>query len=152
MADAKIRELILPDGTKLRGIELEFEILKEDWNEYQLSDGTKLRVKNALVKAFRVVDEAGNPTNIIIRTETETASRSYEQPFDSAVTSVLQEDGNHVWYAIHPISSERVEIDSNQLWFWTAEWQAKEREADEDVRLGRYEEFENMDDFIDSLS
>lgn len=28
-------------------------------------------------------------------------------------------------------------IPRNQLWYWTPEWQAKEREADEDIRKGR---------------
>ena len=28
-------------------------------------------------------------------------------------------------------------IDKDQLWFWTKEWQKKEREADEDIRKGR---------------
>lgn len=56
-----IRELKLPDGTVVRGIELGFEIVKEDWNEYLLDDGTKLRVKNVLIRALRLVDEEGNP-------------------------------------------------------------------------------------------
>jgi antitoxin PrlF len=32
-------------------------------------------------------------------------------------------------------------IDSTQAWFWTPEWQAGEREADEDLRAGRTEAF-----------
>ena len=27
-------------------------------------------------------------------------------------------------------------IDKNQLWFWTKEWQKKEREAERDIELG----------------
>lgn len=30
-----------------------------------------------------------------------------------------------------------VAIPKDQLWFWTDEWQAGEREADEDIRAGR---------------
>lgn len=41
--------------------------------------------------------------------------------------------------------------DKSQAWFWTEEWQAMEREADEDLRLGRYEDFDTMEDFINSL-
>ena len=37
---------------------------------------------------------------------------------------------------------------SDQDWFWMSEWQAMEREADEDLDAGRYEDFETMDDFI----
>lgn len=28
-------------------------------------------------------------------------------------------------------------ISKDQAWFWTEEWQAKEREADQDIRRGR---------------
>jgi len=28
-------------------------------------------------------------------------------------------------------------IDADQAWFWTPEWQASEREADEDIEAGR---------------
>lgn len=28
-------------------------------------------------------------------------------------------------------------IDEDQLWFWTKEWQAKEKEAEKDVQTGR---------------
>ena len=28
-------------------------------------------------------------------------------------------------------------IDADQAWFWTPEWQASEREADEDIKSGR---------------
>ena len=29
------------------------------------------------------------------------------------------------------------QIPRDQLWYWTPEWQAKERQADEDIRCGR---------------
>jgi hypothetical protein len=41
--------------------------------------------------------------------------------------------------------------DPGQAWFWTEEWQEKEREADEDIARGDYETFDDMDDFIRSL-
>jgi beta-mannanase len=40
---------------------------------------------------------------------------------------------------------------SEQAWFWTKEWQAREDEADADIAGGRYETFDNMDDFIATL-
>mgnify|MGYP005846590403 CR=1 FL=1 len=40
---------------------------------------------------------------------------------------------------------------ADQAWFWTAEWQAKEREADEDLAAGRYKDFDTMDDFLADL-
>lgn len=34
-------------------------------------------------------------------------------------------------------------IDPDQAWFWTPEWQAGEREADEDIKAGRTTFFES---------
>jgi hypothetical protein len=70
---------------------------------------------------------------------------------ETSVTRVQQPDGSYKWYAVHPETKTRVEIDPDQAWFWTPEWQERERQADEDLRLGRYEEFDSFDDFIDSL-
>jgi hypothetical protein len=42
-------------------------------------------------------------------------------------------------------------IDPEQAWFWTREWQAKEREADEDVDAGRQITYESDDDFLGAL-
>jgi len=43
-------------------------------------------------------------------------------------------------------------IRADQAWFWTPEWQAKEREADEDIAAGRVTRYMNDDEFFDSLS
>jgi hypothetical protein len=40
---------------------------------------------------------------------------------------------------------------SSQGWFWTAEWQAGEREADADLAAGRVENFESEDAFVTAL-
>ncbi len=42
-------------------------------------------------------------------------------------------------------------IDPDQAWFWTPEWQAGEREADEDIANGHVETYSSMDDLIDDL-
>jgi hypothetical protein len=42
-------------------------------------------------------------------------------------------------------------VDASQVWFWTDKWQALEHEADDDLRHGHYEDFDSMDDFINSL-
>lgn len=39
-----------------------------------------------------------------------------------------------------------------QSWFWTKEWQDREREADADVAVGRTTRFEDADAFLDALS
>jgi hypothetical protein len=60
MAKSNRRELVMPDGTKYFGVEVDFEIVREDWSEYNLSDGGNLRVKNVLTRVYRLEDEAGN--------------------------------------------------------------------------------------------
>jgi bifunctional DNA-binding transcriptional regulator/antitoxin component of YhaV-PrlF toxin-antitoxin module len=42
-------------------------------------------------------------------------------------------------------------IPKDQLWFWTADWQKKEREADEDIAAGRLKEFESVEDLLEDL-
>lgn len=47
-----------------------------------------------------------------------------------------------------------VEIPADQSWFWTEEWQAEEREAEENVRKGHVSEemdFDAMMNHLDSL-
>jgi bifunctional DNA-binding transcriptional regulator/antitoxin component of YhaV-PrlF toxin-antitoxin module len=42
-------------------------------------------------------------------------------------------------------------IPRDQLWFWTPEWQKKEREADDDIARGRVKEFESVEELIKDL-
>lgn len=42
-------------------------------------------------------------------------------------------------------------IDPEQAWFWTREWQEKEREADEDVAAGRGTTFESDEALLGAL-
>lgn len=42
-------------------------------------------------------------------------------------------------------------IDPEQAWFWTREWQAKEREADEDIAAGRGTVYEGDEEFLAAL-
>ena len=58
---AKPREMTLPDGKKGMVIEMSFQIVKEDWNEYRLEDGIILRMKSTVARVFRVLDAEGNP-------------------------------------------------------------------------------------------
>jgi len=54
-------------------------------------------------------------------------------------------------YAFNPITKTLVEIDPTQAWFWEPEWLNGEVRAEQELRSGNYEEFDNLDDFIDSL-
>lgn len=55
------RKFPMPDGTEREGIEVDFDTIKEAWNEYRLEDGTRLRIKTVLIRAVRLLDENGQP-------------------------------------------------------------------------------------------
>ncbi len=42
-------------------------------------------------------------------------------------------------------------VGKSQAHFWTEEWQAAEREADEDIRAGRIETFDSVDELLADL-
>lgn len=44
-----------------------------------------------------------------------------------------------------------IDIDPEQAWFWTPEWQAKEREADRDYAAGRFTRYYSTEEFLASL-
>jgi hypothetical protein len=43
------------------------------------------------------------------------------------------------------------QTDPEQSWYWTAEWQAQERAAEEDIQAGRCKESATMAEFLASL-
>ncbi|HET9177745.1 MAG TPA: AbrB/MazE/SpoVT family DNA-binding domain-containing protein [Terriglobia bacterium] len=42
-------------------------------------------------------------------------------------------------------------VPKDQRWFWTPEWQATERQADEDIAHGRVKDFESVEDLLKDL-
>jgi antitoxin MazE len=45
-----------------------------------------------------------------------------------------------------------IKVPRDQSWFWTKEWQEKEREADEDLVDGKFRDFNNLDDLMKDLN
>lgn len=43
-------------------------------------------------------------------------------------------------------------IDKSQAYFWTEEWQKGERRADEDIKAGRWTDFDSVEDLIADLN
>ncbi len=43
------------------------------------------------------------------------------------------------------------QIDEDQAWYWTEQWQQWEREADEDIAAGRTKGFDSINKLIESL-
>ena len=50
-----------------------------------------------------------------------------------------------------PVEQINDETDPDQAYFWTPEWQAAEREADEDIEAGRVERYRSKEAFLDSF-
>ena len=48
-----------------------------------------------------------------------------------------------------PITTLKVPRD--QAWFWTKEWQEKERKANEDIAAGNFRDFESLDALMKEL-
>lgn len=44
-----------------------------------------------------------------------------------------------------------IKVPREQAWFWTKEWQEKEREADQEIASGDYREFESIDALLKDL-
>lgn len=58
----KVKDMAFPDGETGKAEELDFDIVKEDWNEYQLADGGYLKFKAVVQRVFWVLDSSGNRT------------------------------------------------------------------------------------------
>ncbi len=61
-----------------------------------------------------------------------------------ALAKLRLREGDFLELRVHDDKIELVPmaiIPRDQLWYWTPEWQAKEREADEDLAAGRYKAF-----------
>jgi len=58
---------IKSSGVPAPGKPVNFEGVKEEWNEYLLEDGTRLRVKLVVTKILRTnqIDPEGNPVYVI---------------------------------------------------------------------------------------
>lgn len=90
------------------------------------------------------------------RTEVRTTVRSKGQltiPADVREAAHLEE-GDIVEVQVVPegiLLRPKKLIDATQAWFWTPEWQAGEREAEDDKLAGRYKVYEDADDFLKSF-
>ena len=46
-------------GQEFDAIEVDFEIGREEWNQYKLLDGGSVRVKTTVSRIYRIVDDQG---------------------------------------------------------------------------------------------
>jgi len=49
------------------------------------------------------------------------------------------------------IPIKTIKIPRDQAWFWTEEWQQKEKEAEKDITSGNYEEYDSVKDLLKDL-
>lgn len=63
------------------------------------------------------------------------------------------EPGQPVEIVVHKggVLIRPIDIDPEQAWFWTPEWQAKEREADRDYAEGRFTRYYSTEEFLAAL-
>ena len=74
------------------------------------------------------------------------AAGVYEGDF---LTAQVQADRSILLRPSQPVDADKASGD--EAFFYTPEWQAAEREADEDLATGRYDDFETMADLIADL-
>jgi AbrB family looped-hinge helix DNA binding protein len=53
--------------------------------------------------------------------------------------------------AAYLIPIATIKIPRDQAWFWTKEWQEKEREADTDIAEGSFRDFESLEALMKDL-
>jgi len=53
---------------EIEGVEVDFKTVKEDWNEYDLDDGTRIKLKSVASNIVRLpneFDNEGNPVYMV---------------------------------------------------------------------------------------
>ncbi len=64
--------LKMADGSEVEAERVDFKTVKEDWNIYELIDGTIIRTKNIVVEIYRLesIDPATGQHNYFVRHST----------------------------------------------------------------------------------
>ncbi len=55
-------------GIERDAVEVDFKVVKEDWNEYNLDDGTRIKLKPVAAAIIRIpglFDNEGNPVYVV---------------------------------------------------------------------------------------
>ena len=82
-------------------------------------------------------------------------TRNGQITIPAAIRQELEiQEGDHVEVSVVDdtvVLTPKQLVDKSQAYFWTEEWQAAEREADEDIRAGRIQTFESVDELLADL-
>ncbi len=75
---------------------------------------------------------------------------NYKEEVLSGLEGLTNDKIQEVIDFIHFLKSKKIlrEIDPDQLYFWTKEWQEGEKKADEDIKAGRMlDPFDSVEEF-----
>ena len=75
---------------------------------------------------------------------------NYKEEVLSGLEGLTNDKIQEVIDFIHFLKSKKIlrEIDPDQLYFWTKEWQEGEKKADEDIKTGRMlDPFDSVEEF-----
>jgi len=75
----------------------------------------------------------------------------------SVMTALKLQPGDEVEFEMKGkkavlVPIKTIKVPRDQAWFWTPEWQAKEKEADQDLASGRFREFRKLEDLLKDLN
>lgn len=59
---AKIVHIPIEGGKSVDAIEQPFTPVREEWDEYELADGGRIRIKTVVQRIYRIVDSEGRAT------------------------------------------------------------------------------------------
>jgi antitoxin (DNA-binding transcriptional repressor) of toxin-antitoxin stability system len=78
-----------------------------------------------------------------------TGAHAYELPADGRppADAVREAEGGRLVYLTRDGQRVAAILPADQAWYWTDEWQAGEREADEDLARGRRTRFRTDEEF-----
>ena len=62
-----------------------------------------------------------------------------------------QTAGEEIFKLIIPKLTRPKHIPKGQAWFWSNEWQKREKEANKELKSGRYDKFENVEELLKDL-
>ena len=92
-------------------------------------------------------------------TSTNTDARATDEKLDEALQEIralrkaVEDLSKRLDDLEEPVKeSHEILIAFSQSYYWTPEWQAKEARADEDLRLGRYKTYDDVEEFIKEMN
>ncbi len=102
-----------------------------------------------------ITEKTNNEEMLLMVSETVKVARRGQITLPASLRKAARiQEGDYLRFTVED-ESIRVEVqklvDRDQAYFWTREWQEGEREAGEDIGIGRLKTFDSVDDLIDEL-